>query len=204
MLTVSVAIASMSGIGAALILGPIGKGEYVNSVTSYVMRVVAPLLTGMHYEIVSGDQYLEFDTPRVYICNHQAMLDLLIMGAVMPNRCVITAKKEIKFIPIMGQTFWAGKNMFLNRQNREKAIAAMNEVADRMVKERLSVWVFPEGTRTHQIDNTLKPFKKGAFHLAKKHGFEIVPIVASTFYPVYNEKRNIFERGTIQIKGNCC
>jgi lysophosphatidate acyltransferase len=202
MLAAAIALSGLGGIFSALILAPLSKGAYVNSVTAYVMRVCCPLFTGMHYEIVSGDQYLDFEKPRVYICNHQALLDMLVIGAVLPNRCVVMAKQEIKLVPIMGQVLWAGKNMFIHRQDRSKAIDAMNSVADRMVKERLSVWVFPEGTRTHQMDNSLRHFKKGAFHLAKKHGFEIVPIVVSTFYPVYSEKTKIFERGTIQIKGN--
>jgi lysophosphatidate acyltransferase len=201
MLALAITVSSVGGILSALVLAPLGKGEYVNSVTAYVMRVFGPLLTGMHFEIISGDEHLEYKKPRVYLCNHQALLDMIVIGAAMPQRCVVTAKQEIKYVPVMGQQLWAGKNMFIHRQNREKAIEAMNEVADRMVRENLSVWVFPEGTRTHQVDNTLKAFKKGAFHLAKRHGFEIVPIVASTFYPVYNEKRKIFERGTIQIKG---
>lgn len=77
----------------------------------------------------------------------------------------------------------------------------MDQVAERMKKDDLSVWIFPEGTRSHQTDNTLLPFKKGAFHLAKKHGFPIVPIVAATYNPIYNEKKHVFERGTVQIKG---
>jgi lysophosphatidate acyltransferase len=48
----------------------------------------------------------------------------------------------------------------------------------------------------------LLPFKKGAFHLAKQSGFPIVPIVAATYFPIYDEKTKKFERGTFEIKGN--
>jgi lysophosphatidate acyltransferase len=202
MFALAIVASCVNGIVGALILYPLGKGIWVNQMIAYTMKLLVPLLTGMHFDIVSGDEHLESTKPRIYLCNHQATLDMFLFGACLPKRCVITAKREVKFIPFMGQAFVMGKNILLNRQNRESAIEALNKVGEQMIKDNLSLWVFPEGTRTHQIDNSIRPLKKGAFHLAKQYGFELVPIVASTFYPVYNEKRMIFERGTIQIKGN--
>ena len=155
----------------------------------------------MHYEIVEGSEYLEFKEPTVYMCNHQATLDMLALGGSLPQRCVVTAKKEVKFIPVMGQVMWAAKNIFIDRKNRENAILALDKVAERMKAEQLSVHCFPEGTRSMQRDKTMLPFKKGFFHMAKKFKFPIVAIVVSTYYPVYDEKEKIFERGTVQIKG---
>jgi 1-acyl-sn-glycerol-3-phosphate acyltransferase len=103
----------------------------------------------------------------------------------------------------MGQVFLAGKNLLIDRKNRKNAIDALNSVGDRMKKENLSIFMFPEGTRSRQRDNTLLPFKKGAFHIAKNGKFPIVPIVSSTYYPLYDEKDKVFERGTIQVKGTC-
>ncbi|KAJ3331853.1 1-acylglycerol-3-phosphate O-acyltransferase [Kappamyces sp. JEL0680] len=135
--------------------------------------------------------------------NHQSTLDLLLLGYVIPSRSVFTAKKEIASIPIMGQVFVAGNNILIDRGNRTSAVEAMNKVGERMKKDNLSVMIFPEGTRSNQRDNTLLPFKKGAFHLAKQTGFPIVPIVASTYFPIYDEKSMKFEQGTFAIKGLC-
>ena len=41
----------------------------------------------------------------------------------------------------------------------------INKLCERIKKENLSVFIFPEGTRS---PNRLLPFKKGAFHLAIK------------------------------------
>jgi lysophosphatidate acyltransferase len=70
-----------------------------------------------------------------------------------------------------------------------------------MKKENISVWVFPEGTRSHQTNKQLLPFKKGAFHLAKQGGFPIVPIVSSTYFPIYDERSMKFDSGTFLLKG---
>lgn len=128
-------------------------------------------------------------------------MDLLLLGHVIPPNTVITAKKEVAKIPFLGWVFVAGGNLLIDRKNRSSAIEAMNKVADQMAERNLSAWIFPEGTRSHQTDNTLLPFKKGAFHLAKSKGFPIVPIVASTYAPSYNEKTMTFEPATFQVKG---
>jgi 1-acyl-sn-glycerol-3-phosphate acyltransferase len=46
--------------------------------------------------------------------------------------------------------------------------------AARKIREGKSVMSFPEGTRSR--DGSIKPFKKGMFHLAIKSGVSIVPI----------------------------
>ncbi len=165
-----------------------------------------PLMGGIHCEILEGEEYLNMDKPTVYLANHQSTLDMLFMAKCFPARTVVTAKKEVRFIPFMGQVMMAANNIFIDRGNRTSAVEAMNKVGARMKRDNISVWVFPEGTRSHQRDKTLLPFKKGAFHLAKQHGFQIVPLVASTYYPIYDEKSQKFERGTFYVKGiifNC-
>jgi lysophosphatidate acyltransferase len=64
----------------------------------------------------------------------------------------------------------------------------------------MSCFLFPEGTRSHQRDNSMLPFKKGAFHLAISGQFSIVPLVFSTYGDVCDSKRRRFEGGDIRIK----
>ncbi|KAI8893137.1 hypothetical protein BC833DRAFT_625172 [Globomyces pollinis-pini] len=202
-LVASIAIAGVLACLASLILVPLQQRFYVNAINAYFFRLFCPLFTGIQAEIVSGHDYLEHTPgkPCIYVANHQSTLDLMVISTVWPSRTVISGKKEIKYIPIMGQVLWAGSNIFIDRQNRKNAIDAMTQVGNRMKKDDLNFFIFPEGTRSHQIDNTLLPFKKGAFHLAKQFGYPIVPIVSSTYYPAYDEKRKLFNDATIQVKG---
>ena len=41
----------------------------------------------------------------------------------------------------------AGKNIFIDRHNRQSAIESMKSAAQQMKKNNVSVWIFPEGTR---------------------------------------------------------
>lgn len=60
--------------------------------------------------------------------------------------------------------------------------------------------MYPEGTRSHQSDNTLLPFKKGAFHLAVQGQMPLVPIVVSTYAPFYCEAEMMFEPCVVHIQ----
>ncbi len=44
-----------------------------------------------------------------------------------------------------------------------------------IIKNNLSLFIFPEGTRIKDIP--LKPFKKGAFVLASRHNLPILPVI---------------------------
>ncbi|KAJ3306334.1 1-acylglycerol-3-phosphate O-acyltransferase [Kappamyces sp. JEL0829] len=209
MLALGIGISSLTTIVASPFLYLLGKGPHINNVLAWTFAKVGPLLTGVQCNVIEGLEHIqEHTTPVVYVANHQSTLDMCFMAFCFPPRTVITAKREVKFIPFMGQVMQAGNNIFIDRfvaaaharGNRASAVEAMNRVGERMKRDNVSVWVFPEGTRSHQRTKTLLPFKKGAFHLARQGGFPIVPIVASTYFPIYDEKSMKFENGTIQVK----
>lgn len=52
----------------------------------------------------------------------------------------------------------------MDRFNRERAMKSLEECARKITEQKLSVFIFPEGTRNHG-DGMLE-FKKGAFNLA--------------------------------------
>ena len=60
----------------------------------------------------------------------------------------------------------------------------MKLAANRMVREKLSLMMFPEGTRSR--GKAMQKFKKGAFYLAKETGFPLLPVVASDYFASLN------------------
>ena len=70
-----------------------------------------------------------------------------------------------------------------------------------MRKERQSVFIFPEGTRSYADGPEMGAFKKGAFHLAVKAGVDIVPVVAGNYWGVLSVREQRFRGGRIPVTG---
>jgi len=63
----------------------------------------------------------------------------------------------------------------------------MAQLAHRINEDNLSIWMFPEGTRSR--GRGLLPFKTGAFHAAISAGVPIIPVVCSTTHNKINLNR---------------
>jgi 1-acyl-sn-glycerol-3-phosphate acyltransferase len=114
--------------------------------------------------------------PAIYLMNHTATIDMWVGMWLCPWSGCGMAKKEIVRVPIFGQAYWLSGHLLLDRGNRDKAIASMNKVQTLVEKHQLSMWIWPEGTRSRS--GRLKRFKKGFVHAALATGLPIVPCVA--------------------------
>ena len=123
---------------------------------------------------VSGEEHLWSHRPAVFIFNHQSALDTLILCKLLRRDMVGIAKKEIKDNPIIGPLFNMAGTIFLDRFDRNKAIAALRPAVEAL-RQGLSIAIAPEGTRS--VTPKLGHFKKGAFHIAMQAKVPIVPIV---------------------------
>ncbi|XP_039714830.1 1-acyl-sn-glycerol-3-phosphate acyltransferase beta isoform X2 [Pteropus medius] len=154
-------------------------------------------LYGLRFD-VKGRQKLEVDRPCVIISNHQSILDMMGLMEILPPRCVQIAKRELLFMGPVGLVMYLGGVFFINRQCSSTAMTVMTEVGERMVRENLKVWIYPEGTRNDNED--LLPFKKGAFYLAIQAQVPIIPVVYSSFSSFYKPRTKLFTSGTIKVE----
>jgi lysophosphatidate acyltransferase len=92
------------------------------------------------------------------------------------------------------------KTVFINRTDRASAIHAFDAAVETMHRERQSVYIFPEGTRSYASEPMLLPFKKGAFHLAIQAQVPLVPVVVANYSHVLNVKKRIFRSGSVPVK----
>lgn len=129
----------------------------------WTMARTGRFLLGMERPLEGYDN-MPVNRPTVIIANHQHNDDLFLMGDLLPPRTVAVGKASLRWIPFFGQVFWLGGNILINRRRSSRAVAVIQTTAAAMTRERKSIWIFPEGTRSH--GGALQPFKKGAFHAA--------------------------------------
>jgi lysophosphatidate acyltransferase len=129
------------------------------------------------------------------------------------------AKKELQWAPLLGQYMSLSGAVFVDRSNNKDALKALAAAGDDMKSKgvskifpdrsqtiyqthftQVSLWVFPEGTRSSSESPNLLPFKKGAFHLAVQAGVPIVPVVCENYWRLY--RKGTLEEGALRIKGS--
>jgi 1-acyl-sn-glycerol-3-phosphate acyltransferase len=122
---------------------------------------------------VSGREYLSENKTYVYMSNHESWMDIPAMFGAVNGSLRMISKKEIMQIPIVGKMMEKTGFIELDRKNRHKAIMQLENAKNRL-REGISIWLAPEGTRTRS--GSIAPFKKGGFHIACELELPIVPV----------------------------
>lgn len=125
--------------------------------------------------------------PVVYICNHQNSYDIFTVSSAVQPGTVSVGKKSLKWIPFFGQMYWLTGNILIDRKNKNKAMNTIDTTARKIREKKLSVWLFPEGTRSY--GRGLLPFKSGAFRTAAKANVPIIPVCASNTHKTIDLNR---------------
>jgi 1-acyl-sn-glycerol-3-phosphate acyltransferase len=133
------------------------------------------LAAGVKLEI-TGLEKIDRTKSYIFIGNHQSHFDVFAIFTSLPLTARFMAKAELYRIPVFGWALTATGTVRIDRSNREKSIASMNDALER-IRKGVSVVIFPEGTRS--VDGEIKDFKKGGFVLALKGQIPIVPVSIS-------------------------
>ncbi len=124
---------------------------------------------------IRNRERLDGSMPAIYVMNHASTLDAFMGIWLCPMGGCGVFKKEIVRIPFYGWLAWLSGHLLIDRGNRGKAVEALAHTAAYVKKNRLGIWIMPEGTRAR--DGRLRPFKKGFVHLALATGYPVVPVV---------------------------
>ncbi|TKA72762.1 hypothetical protein B0A55_06841 [Friedmanniomyces simplex] len=195
----ALALCAIYGTLASLCLNVFGYGGLGQWTTARGFKWMMWFFTGVWFEVHDEKDWLSTTRPAILVGNHQTELDVLVLGHVFPPYCSVTAKKSLKYIPVLGWFMALSKTVFIERTSREQAVAAFAKAAEHMHSVKQSVFIFPEGTRSYYDHPDMLPFKKGACHLAVQAQVPLIPVVVANYSNVLNVKRKIFRQGTIPI-----
>lgn len=154
-------------------------------------------LAGTRVE-VEGLEALSTGEPQVLVCNHQSLLDIPALFAALPVSLRFVAKVELSRIPVFAGAMRRAGHVFVDREDRDQAIAAMRAAGRRMRAEGLTLGLFPEGTRSR--DGRLRPFKKGPFALAVETGTAVVPVALHGGGAILPKGKGRLEPGTLRLR----
>lgn len=147
--------------------------------------------------VVEGEENVDTHTPHIFVSNHCSYLDIPVLFRAIPSNLYFIAKKEIKWIPFIGQYMIATGMLFVNRSNRHKAIQSLKKAAT-LIHNGRSVLMFPEGTRSR--DGKLAAFKKGPFHLALQAEVSTIPIGVTGTEKVLGPSQWVVRPGKVTVK----
>ncbi|VDB97145.1 unnamed protein product [Peniophora sp. CBMAI 1063] len=189
-------LCSVWGVIVSVALSLVGQKYNVNWVIARSFYNLAGHILNVKF-VVEGEEHLE-TRPSVLVGNHQSMFDILYLGRIFPLRASIMAKKELQWMPLLGQFLTASGAVFVDRGNNAKAVRSLAAAGEAMRERGTSLWLFPEGTRSMRQYHDMLPFKKGAFHLAVQAGVPIVPVVCENYWRIY--RQGVFDEGVLKIK----
>ena len=132
-------------------------------------------LTGARVTVI-GEENVPKDQAVLYVANHRSYFDILAGYTTVPTLLGFVAKKEMEKIPLL-RTWMVNVNcLFLDRKNIKEGLKMILQGIEK-VKNGVSIWIFPEGTRNPNEDITeLLPFKEGSLKIAEKSGCPVVPV----------------------------
>ncbi|KAK9458268.1 hypothetical protein V1511DRAFT_455020 [Dipodascopsis uninucleata] len=195
----SMCICASYGTFASIILALVGKKNLSQYVAGRSFSNVTCPLLGVNIKI-KNEEILTRTRPVIFISNHQSEMDILMLGRIFPKYCSVTAKSSLKYVPFLGWFMMLSGTVFIDRQNRGKAIRALDGAVKKMRNEKQSVYIFPEGTRSYYTEPGMLPFKRGAFHLALQSGCPIVPVVIANYSHVFCLSKRVLQPGTIEVE----
>lgn len=198
---ITLVFTAIVNITASVVLSLAGQQNISQWVGARIFHESMRRTIGVSFTIDDPRNLLTTVRPAVFVGNHQTELDVVMLGAMFPKYCSVTAKSDLKHVPFLGWFMHASGTIFIDRRNSKGAREAMQGAAQEIRAKRQSVYIFPEGTRSYAKDPVLLPFKKGAFHLAVQAGVPIIPCVVANYSHIFSLKDMVFNPGTVPVKG---
>jgi 1-acyl-sn-glycerol-3-phosphate acyltransferase len=144
----------------------------------YLFRRIGPVMATLNplwRFRTSGTPPPDPRRPYVVVSNHESFADILLISH-LPWEMKWLSKAELFKVPVLGWLMRLAGDVPVRRGEGRSAVEALQRCRV-VLKQRVSVMIFPEGTRSPTAD--MLPFKDGAFRLAIDSGVPFLPLAVS-------------------------
>ena len=152
---------------------PFDKGRYATGYTFRRLCVLHQWLNPLWKFKTSGQLPANKRNPYVMVSNHESFVDMLLLSHLKMEMKYLSKESFLR-IPLVGWMMKMSGDVSVLRGDRSSGAAALI-VCEKWLKRKMSVMIFPEGTRSS--DGEMRSFKDGAFILAIRTQTPMLPVV---------------------------
>lgn len=132
------------------------------------------------------------DEAALFVGNHRSFFDILILYVQCEKLSGFIAKDGMNKIPSLRVWMRYLYCLFLDRKDIRQGMKVILQAIE-YIKQGISIYVFPEGTRNKGEELNILPFKEGTMKIALKTGCKVVPFAM-------NNTADIFENHFPKLK----
>ena len=144
---------------------------------------------------IKGREKLDPKQVYIMVSNHQSFLDILVIFRLFTHFKWVSKIENFR-IPLIGWNMSLNRYIKLKRGSIKSSMRMMRDCTETL-ENGSSIMIFPEGTRSPT--GRLRAFQDGAFELASRTGFPILPIVINGSHEAL-PKRGFVLRGKHHIQ----
>lgn len=176
---------------------PFDRSRYaVGRLFRHVAVLIARANPLWHFR-VSGERIADPRRPYVVVSNHESFVDMLLIS-FLPWEMKWLSKEEIFRVPVLGWEMRMAGDVPIRRGFGPSAAEAMARCRRVLDEWKVSVMIFPEGTRSGSGD--MLPFKEGAFRLAVEAGVPILPLAVAGTGPALRKHDWRMARSVAEVR----
>ena len=167
-------------------------------IVQWAFKVIL-LLAGVDITVI-GEEHIP-DEPVLYIGNHRSFFDVPITYSRCRRLTGFVSKKELEKVPLLSNWMRFLYCLFLDRDNVRSGLKTILTAIEQ-VKNGISIFIFPEGTRNKGEELSVLPFHDGSFKIAEKTGCPVIPVsinnsvqILEAHFPIIRKTHVVLEYG---------
>lgn len=164
----------------------------------WVLRLIVRI-SGIKLNVV-GKENIPKDETVLYVSNHRGVYDILVTYPLVTGPTGYVAKNSLEKIPLLPAYMRQLHCHFMDREDIKQSLKVILAAIDD-VKNGVSIFIFPEGTRNKDLSHPeeMLPFKEGSFKIATKTGCRIVPMAISGTDQVFEAQLPWIKPGVVNV-----
>lgn len=136
---------------------------------------------------VEGREHLQPGQSYVFVANHQGIFDVFVIYGYLGRNFKWMMKKSLRKLPFVGIACEYARHIYVDKSGPSK-IKATYDNAREILREGMSLVVFPEGART--FTGHMAVFRRGAFMLADELQLPVCPLTINGSFNIMPRQRD--------------